>query len=56
MGLLDGPWQTLSAMWCITAFNSADLWHSGTLNYSPARRLAVTAGFAPGAARPWACA
>jgi len=92
------PWQTLSAMWCITAFtqdsgplrvvpgshrvgqppidmlafgsgmgpppdevkivapagsvvlfNSADLWHSGTFNYSPAPRLAVTAGFAPGA-------
>jgi ectoine hydroxylase-related dioxygenase (phytanoyl-CoA dioxygenase family) len=94
---IDGPWQTLSAMWCITAFtadngplrvipgshrvsqpptdalafgsgmgphpdevkivapggsvvlfNSADLWHSGTLNYSPAPRLAVTAGFGPG--------
>jgi ectoine hydroxylase-related dioxygenase (phytanoyl-CoA dioxygenase family) len=92
-----GRWQTLSAMWCITAFtpdngplrvipgshrvsqppidilafgsgmgphpdevkiiapagsvimfNSADLWHSGTLNYSPAPRLAVTAGFNPG--------
>jgi ectoine hydroxylase-related dioxygenase (phytanoyl-CoA dioxygenase family) len=92
-----GRWQTLSAMWCITAFtpdngplrvipgshriseppidmlafgsgmgphpdevkivapagsvimfNSADLWHSGTLNYSPAPRLAVTAGFSPG--------
>jgi hypothetical protein len=24
-------------------FNSADLWHSGTFNYSPAPRLAVTA-------------
>ena len=93
----EGRWQTLSAMWCITAFtpdngplrvipgshrvskppidmlafgsgmgphpdevkivapagsvimfNSADLWHSGTLNYSPAPRLAVTAGFSPG--------
>ena len=93
----DGPWQTLSAIWCITAFtpdngplrvipgshrvseppidmqawgsgmgphpdevkivapagsvilfNSADLWHSGTHNYSPAPRLAVTAGFGPG--------
>jgi ectoine hydroxylase-related dioxygenase (phytanoyl-CoA dioxygenase family) len=92
-----GPWQTLSAMWCISAFtadngplrvipgshrvsqppidmsvsgsgigshrdevkivapagslilfNSADLWHSGTLNESPAPRLAVTAGFGPG--------
>jgi ectoine hydroxylase-related dioxygenase (phytanoyl-CoA dioxygenase family) len=92
----DGPWQTLSAMWCITAFtpdngplrvipsshrvseppidmeawgsgmgphpdevkivapagsvilfNSADLWHSGTHNYSNAPRLAVTAGFGP---------
>jgi hypothetical protein len=96
----DGPWQTLSAMWCITAFtpdngplrvipgshrvsqppidmlafgsgmgphpdevkivapagsvimfNSAALWHSGTLNYSPAPRLAVTAGFDPGSSR-----
>jgi ectoine hydroxylase-related dioxygenase (phytanoyl-CoA dioxygenase family) len=94
---IAGPWQTLSAMWCITAFtpdngplrvipgshrvrkppidvlafgsgmgphpdevkivapagsvimfNSADLWHSGTLNYSPAPRLAVAAGFGPG--------
>ena len=92
----DGPWQTLSAMWCISAFtpdngplrvipgshrvseppidveawgagmgphqdevkivapagsvimfNSADLWHSGTHNYSPAPRLVVTAGFGP---------
>jgi ectoine hydroxylase-related dioxygenase (phytanoyl-CoA dioxygenase family) len=97
----DGPWQTLSAMWCITAFtkdngplrvipgshrvstppidmlafgsgmgphpdevkivapagsvimfNSADLWHSGTFNYSPAPRLAVTAGFGPGRPNP----
>jgi hypothetical protein len=93
----DGPWQMLSAMWCITAFtpdngplrvipgshrvsqppidmlafgsgmgphpdevkilapagsvilfNSASLWHSGTFNYSPAPRLAVTVGFSPG--------
>jgi ectoine hydroxylase-related dioxygenase (phytanoyl-CoA dioxygenase family) len=98
----NGPWQVLSAMWCITAFtpdngplrvipsshrvseppidvseppidmegwgmgphpdevkiaapagslilfNSADLWHSGTHNYSPAPRLSVTAGFWPG--------
>ena len=92
-----GPWQTLSAMWCITAFtpdngplrvipgshrvseppidmlafgsgmgphpdevkitapagslimfNSADLWHSGTFNYSPSPRLAITVGFSPG--------
>lgn len=91
-----GPWQTLSAMWCISGstpdngplrvipgshrvsqppidmsafgsgmgphpdevkivapagslilFNSADLWHSGTFNYSPAPRLALTAGFGP---------
>jgi hypothetical protein len=94
---ITGPWQTLSAMWCITAFtldngplrvipgshrvreplidmlafgsamgphpdevkiiapagsvilfNSADLWHSGTLNYSAVPRLAVTTGFGPG--------
>jgi len=97
----EGPWQTLSAMWCITAFtpgngplrvipgshrvseppidmlafgsgmgphpdevkivapagsvilfNSADLWHSGTFNYSPAPRLAVTGGFSPGHTPP----
>ena len=96
-----GPWQTLSAMWCINAFtadngplrvipcshrasgnpvdvlalgcemgphpdevkivapagsvilfNSADLWHSGTFNYSTQPRLAVTAGFAPGGGTP----
>jgi ectoine hydroxylase-related dioxygenase (phytanoyl-CoA dioxygenase family) len=29
-------------------FTSADLWHSGTLNYSPTPRLAVTAGLSPG--------
>jgi ectoine hydroxylase-related dioxygenase (phytanoyl-CoA dioxygenase family) len=93
----NGPWRTLSATWCITAFtkengplrvipgshrvnkppidplafgsgmgphpdevrivapagsvimfSSADLWHSGTFNYSPAPRFAVTAGFDPG--------
>jgi ectoine hydroxylase-related dioxygenase (phytanoyl-CoA dioxygenase family) len=32
----------------VIIFNSADLWHSGTLNYSPAPRLAVTAGFSLG--------
>ena len=32
----------------VIMFNSADLWHSGTFNYSPAPRLAVTAGFSPG--------
>jgi ectoine hydroxylase-related dioxygenase (phytanoyl-CoA dioxygenase family) len=94
---IAGPWQTLSAMWCITPFtadngtlrvipgshrvsqpptdllafgsgmgphpdevkivapagsvilfNSSDLWHSGTLNYSPAPRLALTVGLASG--------
>jgi ectoine hydroxylase-related dioxygenase (phytanoyl-CoA dioxygenase family) len=97
----QGPWQALSAMWCISAltavngplrvipgshqmieppidmlafgsgmgphpaevkivapagsvilFNSADLWHSGTFNYAPDPRLAVTAGFAPGRPSP----
>ena len=32
----------------VIMFNSADLWHSGTLNYGPAPRLAATAGFSPG--------
>lgn len=31
----------------VILFNNADLWHSGTFNYSPEPRLAVTAGFAP---------
>jgi len=94
-----GPWRSLSAMWCISAFttgngplriiprshrvdqnpadalplgcemgphpdevkvvappgsvvffNGADLWHSGTFNYSPAPRLAVTAALLRGSA------
>jgi ectoine hydroxylase-related dioxygenase (phytanoyl-CoA dioxygenase family) len=32
----------------VIMFKGADLWHSGALNYSPAPRLAVTAGFNPG--------
>jgi len=92
----DGQWQSLSAMWCISAFtrdngplrvipgshrvsgspvdalplgcesgphpdevkivapagslilfNAADIWHSGTFNYSPGPRLSVTANFDP---------
>jgi ectoine hydroxylase-related dioxygenase (phytanoyl-CoA dioxygenase family) len=92
-----GPWQTLSAMWCVTPFtrdsgplrvipgshrlsgppidlqgygsamgphpdevkiiapagsvilfNSSDLWHSGTFNYTPAARLALTVHVNPG--------
>jgi ectoine hydroxylase-related dioxygenase (phytanoyl-CoA dioxygenase family) len=36
-------------------FNSASLWHSGTLNYSPGLRLAVTAYLnAPAKAQPGA--
>jgi ectoine hydroxylase-related dioxygenase (phytanoyl-CoA dioxygenase family) len=35
----------------VILFNSADLWHSGTFNYSPAPRLAVTAGFGPSCSR-----
>ena len=95
-----GPWRSLSAMWCISAFtpengplrvipgshcvarspvddlaygsetgphpaevklvapagslivfNNADLWHSGTFNYSPAPRLAVTATLLRGPAQ-----
>jgi len=97
-----GPWQTLSAMWCVTPFtrdsgplrvipgshrraeppidtehgyatgmgphpdevkiiapagsvilfDAADLWHSGTFNYSPAARLALTVHFDPGRSPP----
>jgi hypothetical protein len=32
-------------------FNSASLWHSGTLNYSPGLRLAVTTYLSAPAAR-----
>lgn len=96
------PWQTLSAMWCITPFtrdsgplrvipgshrragppidtehgyatgmgphpdevkiiapagsviffNAADLWHSGTFNYTPAARLALTVHLDPGHRAP----
>ena len=94
-----GPWRSVAAMWCISAFtpengplrvipgshrvarspvddlaygaetgphpaevklvapagsvilfNNADLWHSGTFNYSPAPRLAVTAAMRRGRA------
>ena len=95
---IAGPWQTLSAMWCVTPFtrdsgplrvipgshrrseppidtehgyatgmgphpdevkitappgsvilfNASDLWHSGTFNYTPAARLALTVHFDPG--------
>ncbi len=38
----------------VILFNSADLWHSGTFNYTPSARLALTAHFAP-AHRPPAC-
>jgi ectoine hydroxylase-related dioxygenase (phytanoyl-CoA dioxygenase family) len=31
----------------VILFNSADLWHSGTFNCSPAPRLAVTRGLCP---------
>jgi ectoine hydroxylase-related dioxygenase (phytanoyl-CoA dioxygenase family) len=93
----EGPWQTMSAMWCVTPFtrdsgplrvipgshrlseppidlqgygsamgphpdevkiiapagsvilfNSSDLWHSGTFNYTPAARLALTVHVNPG--------
>jgi len=96
----EGPWQTLSAMWCVMPFtrdngplrvipgshrraeppidtqhgyatgmgphpdevkiiapagsvilfNAADLWHSGTFNYTPAARLALTVHIDPGPA------
>ena len=29
-------------------FNASDLWHSGTFNYTPAARLALTVHFDPG--------
>jgi hypothetical protein len=97
-GRIEGPWRTLSAMWCVTPFtrdsgplrvipgshrraeppidlehgyatgmgphpdevkiiapagsvilfDAADLWHSGTFNYTPAARLALTVHIDPG--------
>ena len=38
----------------VILFDSADLWHSGTFNYTPAARLALTVHFSPGD-RPRAC-
>ena len=35
----------------LIVFNAPDLWHSGTFNYSPAPRLALTTGFGYGPAR-----
>jgi ectoine hydroxylase-related dioxygenase (phytanoyl-CoA dioxygenase family) len=35
----------------VIMFNNADLWHSGTFNYSPAPRLAVTAALLRGRAK-----
>jgi Phytanoyl-CoA dioxygenase (PhyH) len=32
----------------VILFNSADLWHSGTFNYTPAARLGLTVHFDPG--------
>jgi ectoine hydroxylase-related dioxygenase (phytanoyl-CoA dioxygenase family) len=36
----------------VILFNSADLWHSGTFNYTPAARLALTVHFSPGRRPP----
>ena len=35
----------------LVLFTAADIWHSGTFNYSPAARIAVTANFDPSDAR-----
>jgi len=32
----------------VILFNASDLWHSGTFNYTPAARLALTVHFDPG--------
>jgi len=39
--------KIVAAAGSVIMFNSADLRHSGTFNYCPAPRLAVTAGFSP---------
>jgi ectoine hydroxylase-related dioxygenase (phytanoyl-CoA dioxygenase family) len=35
----------------VILFNAADLWHSGTFNYTPAARLALTVHIDPGHGR-----
>ena len=52
MGPHPGEVKIVAPAGSAVIFNSADLWHSGTFNYSPAPRLAVTAGFDPGGSRP----
>ena len=47
-GAALGRGQADRAGCSLILFNNASLWHSGTLNYSPALRLAVTTGITPG--------
>ena len=49
MGPHPGEVKITASAGSVILFNSADLWHSGTFNYTPKPRLAVTAGFAPSA-------
>jgi len=51
MGPHPGEVKIIAPAGSLVLFNGPDLWHSGTFNYSPAARLAVTACFAPGP--PW---
>jgi hypothetical protein len=46
--------KLVAAARSLILFNSASLWHSGTLNYSLGLRLAVTACLAPRGAEPGA--
>jgi hypothetical protein len=51
MGPHPGEVKIIAPAGSLVLFNAPDLWHSGTFNYSPTARLALTACFAPGA--PW---
>ena len=48
MGPHPAEVKLVSPAGSLILFNNADLWHSGTFNYSPAPRLAVTAALLRG--------
>lgn len=52
MGPHPGEVKLLAPAGSLILFNSASLWHSGTLNYSPGLRLAVTTYLSTSATAP----
>jgi ectoine hydroxylase-related dioxygenase (phytanoyl-CoA dioxygenase family) len=55
MGPHPAEMKVVAPAGSVILFNNADLWHSGTFNYSPAPRLAVTATFLRGRAPVLMC-